>query len=157
MIPLAQKRSGWWLKLQQDILGTEWPIIFLIFVVHNCTRYVHKINERKLYVPTLSSDYEIRIKHMLILLILSKTTFLSFINLLSHLIKKIVYGLFYKHIRKVKSTNLICYSTLKVSPYKGYSPTLFDVFIQIENILLLNTINMLMECRFNSNIIYQEL
>ena len=45
----------------------------------------------------------------------------------------------------------------KVSRYNGYSSTLFEVLIQIENILFLNTINIFMEYRCNSNIIYQEL
>ena len=36
------------------------PILFLI---RNCTRYVSKINEKKVYVPTLRNDYEIRIKY----------------------------------------------------------------------------------------------
>ena len=46
---------------------------------------------------------------------------------------------------------------LKVSIYKCYSSTLFEVLIQIENIIFLNTINIFMEHRYNSNIIYQEL
>ena len=48
-------------------------------------------------------------------------------------------------------------SRLKVSRYKGYSSTLFEVLIQIENILFLNAINILIEYRYNSYTIYQEL
>ena len=50
-------------RLQLGFWGTECPILFLVLVVRNCTIYVHKINQRKVYVPTLSSDYEIRIKY----------------------------------------------------------------------------------------------
>ena len=48
-------------------------------------------------------------------------------------------------------------SHLKVSRYKGYASTLFEVLIQTESILFLNMINILMEYRYNSYIIYQEL
>ena len=51
------------IKLKQDFGGDESPILTLVLVVRNCTIYVHKINERKVYVPTVSSDYEIRIKY----------------------------------------------------------------------------------------------
>ena len=46
---------------------------------------------------------------------------------------------------------------LQVSRYKGYLSTLFEVLIQTVKTLFLNTINKLMEYRFNSDIIYQEL
>ena len=36
---------------------------FLVLVVRNFTRYLHKTNERKVYVPTLSNDNEIIIKY----------------------------------------------------------------------------------------------
>ena len=49
----------------------------------------------------------------------------------------------YKHIKEVKSTYLMLFR-LKVSRYKGYSLTLFEVLIQTTNILFLNTINILM-------------
>ena len=52
------------LSYRRNFWGNEFPILLLVLVVRNCTRYVHKINERKVYVPTLSSsDYEIRIKY----------------------------------------------------------------------------------------------
>ena len=60
---------------------TEYPILLLLVVVRNCTIYVHKINERKMYVPTLSSDYEIRIKYKYNIIDVSKPTFLSFVNI----------------------------------------------------------------------------
>ena len=46
---------------------------------------------------------------------------------------------------------------LKVSRYKGYSSTLFEVLIETENILFLNMINIFMEYRYDRYIIYQEL
>ena len=59
----------------------------------------------------------------------SKTIFLSSINTYSHLMKNML------------------------TRYKGYSSTLFEVLIKTENILFLNTINILMEYISNSYII----
>ena len=64
---------------------------------------------------------------------------------------------FYKHIKEVKSTLLMCYFQLKVLRYKGYLSSLFEVLIQTVKKLFLNTINILMEYRYNSDKIYQEL
>ena len=51
-----------------------------------------------------------------------------------------------------------CYTfRLKISRDKADSSTLFDVLIQIENMSFFITINILMEYRYNSYIIYQEL
>ena len=58
----------------------------------------------------------------------------------------------YKHIKEVKSTYLMLFR-LKVSRYKGYSSALIEIFIPTENILFLNTINILMEYISNSYII----
>ena len=46
--------------------------------------------------------------------------------------------IFYKHIiEEFEAFAMLFYS--KVSTYKGYLPTLFEVLIQTENILFLNT------------------
>ena len=47
----------------RNFWATECPIIFLLLIVRYCMRYVHKTNERKVYVPALSNDYDIRIKY----------------------------------------------------------------------------------------------
>ena len=65
--------------------------------------------------------------------------------------------IFYKYIKEVKSSAFVMPFHLKVSRYKGYILTLFEIIIQIENNLFLNTINILMEYRYNNYIIYQEL
>ena len=41
----------------RNFWGTEFPILLLVVVLPNCMRYVHKFNERKMYVPTLRNDY----------------------------------------------------------------------------------------------------
>ena len=67
-----------------------------------------------------------------------------------------MFMIFYKHIKEVKSTLLLCYSTEKYR-VMSYSSSLFELLIQIENILFQNAINILMEYRYNSYTIYQEL
>ena len=42
---------------------TECPILLLVLFVRNCTRYVHTIKERKVYMSILSSAYEIGITY----------------------------------------------------------------------------------------------
>ena len=64
--------------------------------------------------------------------------------------------LFYKHIKKLSRRFAMLFH-LKVLRYEGFSSTLFELLVKIENILFLNTINILMEYKYNSYMIYQEL
>ena len=55
-----------------------------------------------------------------------------------------------------KLSSRFCYTIpLKSTVLLRRSLTLFEVLIQTENILFLNTINILIEYRYNSYIIYQ--
>ena len=47
----------------KNVWDTECPILLLVLFVRNCTRYVHTIKERKVYMSILSSAYEIGITY----------------------------------------------------------------------------------------------
>ena len=49
----APPRPGY----SRNFWETECPILLLVPILRNCRRYVNKIDERKVYVLTLSSNY----------------------------------------------------------------------------------------------------